>query len=377
MTLFRSRALTLTATVLPALGVTSLASEPEILSDLAPGNESLIVRGAQGNQTFVESPPGGTFLAIDPVRQSATKLLPRGIDGNVFTLDAQTVLFSYNDNRHGNELWRSDGTREGTYLVKYLVEGTQSYRPEQFVHWRGHVYFINQSWGNATPPQLWRTDGTPGGTQFILDLPTMFNAEDQTVKWGRVSALAASPDALVFIVNISSHSSGQFETLWRSDGTLAGTYRMSNVNDGTPVFASRFLVTNAGLNFFADNHSDEKDHLYFIACKDIDDPLQVWRVDCKGTQAEVVTPWFEIAAWEAQDVEFYVHADRLLLSVMDRVGTNGGIFELKKTGKKIERHRHTTMPAKSLSVSGGKLYFAGLDDQYGEEPRVMPLPQKP
>ena len=822
MTPFRSRVLTLTA-VLPALGLSSYASEPEILGDLAPGYESFTVRGKQGNLTFVESPMGGTFLATDPVRQSATKLLPRGIDGDVFSLDARTVLFGYNDNRYGNELWCSDGTREGTYLVKDLVEGTQSYGPEQFVHWRGHVYFINQSLGNATPPQLWRTDGTPGGTQFILELPTMFNAEDQTVKWGRVSALAASPDALVFIVNISSHSSGQFETLWRSDGTRAGTYRMSNVNDGTPVFASRFLMTNAGLNFFADNHSDEyayslgewrrgallrtdgtdqgtatltedlaepslalfggnvygilrdddsfylarvngdatgvepiatlipsatvmesidvkfivngadeslmiaisdlswggtlnaawqlsgsppvvvesdepyfennahtggskviftglargsnptqftglhggmvlfnsnvglvssrgtpastaplrasqstcpnctfeatasltalgrlalfsdeqtatlwrsdgtaegtrivrptpgttnrnalnwiaaqnsttglllttepknvllnessyvttllrskgseqstslvktfedsfsaqepparhlgavyfsaadgkngeelwrsdgtaagtwmvkdivsgadsssprhltsagrnlyftfygenqslflgrtragtkevtrvaafsqrapapsaftavkesvyfrlgrdlyrsngqpgdlqhvgrfdysvkalydseksdwpaamtafKDHLYFIARKGIDDPLQVWRVDCKATQAEVVTPSFEVAAWEAQDVEFYVYADRLFLGIMDRVGANGGIFELKKNGKNVEWYRHTSMPAKSLSISGGKLYFAGLDDQYGEEPRVMPLPQKP
>lgn len=398
MSLFGCRVLALTAAVLSALGVTSFASEPEILGDLAPGNDYFSVRGVQADRTYVESPTGGTFLAIDHASQSATKLLPSGIDGNVFSLDAQTVLFSYNDNNHGNELWRSNGTREGTYLLKDLVEGPEIDQPKKFARWREYVYFISQSWGNTTPPKLWRTDGTPSGTQFVLDLLATFDAEDQTVKWGQVSSFTASSNALIFIVSIASESSGRFETLWRSDGTLAGTKRMVNAADGTPVFASRFLPTNGDLSFFADNHSDEyaygigdwrrgalvrtdgTDQGTITLTEDLAHPSLVTfagnvycilrdaagvylaRVDEGGTKVEQgATLLAPAAIMESIDVKFVVKGDSLMIAVSDLSwgGTFNATWQMSGSPPVVVE-RDARYFENNSDSAGSETIFAGL-----------------
>jgi ELWxxDGT repeat protein len=82
---------------------------------------------------------------------------PIGTDG--------TLLFSAGDITHGVELWRTDGTEEGTALVKDINPGPSFSYPDAFLEVDGMVLF---SAGDCTHGrELWRSDGTEEGTEQV------------------------------------------------------------------------------------------------------------------------------------------------------------------------------------------------------------------
>ncbi|MEM9823706.1 MAG: T9SS type A sorting domain-containing protein, partial [Bacteroidota bacterium] len=89
--------------------------------------------------------------------------------GTVFTpLNDSILLFVDRDTVNGHELWRTNGTEEGTYMVKNILP-----EPSNFVHISrittvdGIAYF--KAGDSNTGERLWRTDGTEQGTYSISD----------------------------------------------------------------------------------------------------------------------------------------------------------------------------------------------------------------
>lgn len=261
------------------------------------------------------------------------------------------VFFMGNNSQHGNELWRTDGSESGTYMVKDLVPGNAEVTIENITSARHHVYFTYADGGRI---HLAKSRGSANDTMRVVTLPADINA---------IQDVTSVNNSLFF-------RSGR--DLYRSTGQMGNLRRLGQFAYSSYASYIDTVTTDwpAAMTAFGN-------HLYFIARKGVDDPLHVWRADCRKNQSEIVTPNFKVHALGAQDVGFHVHRDRLFLTVMDRLDRNGGIFELRTSGKNVEWVRHTSMSAKELRVAGNKMYFAGLDDQYGEEPRVMPLPRKP
>ena len=84
-----------------------------------------------------------------------------------------STYFEGNDAAHGFELWRTDGTAAGTRLVKDInptVIGAQAYHsfPQSFMVFNGALLFVARD-SNAGPAGLWRTDGTEAGTVKLTD----------------------------------------------------------------------------------------------------------------------------------------------------------------------------------------------------------------
>ncbi|MEP2770607.1 MAG: ELWxxDGT repeat protein [Fulvivirga sp.] len=80
------------------------------------------------------------------------------------------VFFSAYDNINGSELWKSDGTAEGTRILKD-IKPNKNYNngsnPREFTVFDNQIYFIASDDGNSS--DLWKTDGTHEGTIKVLE----------------------------------------------------------------------------------------------------------------------------------------------------------------------------------------------------------------
>ncbi|ABU56234.1 MULTISPECIES: ELWxxDGT repeat protein [Roseiflexus] len=74
-------------------------------------------------------------------------------------------FFIANDGIHGPELWRSDGTTDGTRLVKDIRPGVDGADLSRF-HVVGDVLFFVANDG-VHGHELWRSDGTTDGTFMV------------------------------------------------------------------------------------------------------------------------------------------------------------------------------------------------------------------
>lgn len=113
---------------------------------------------------------------------------------------------------HGSELWRTDGTANGTYRLTDLRPGPGSSNPHDLTLVGNQVYF---SIGNpSSRNELWRTDGTVAGTVPVRD-------SGGEVIDGFIESLQA--------INDSQLTFDRFSDLWLTDGTAAGTTQLTEL----------------------------------------------------------------------------------------------------------------------------------------------------
>ena len=65
-------------------------------------------------------------------------------------------------------LWKTDGTAEGTSVMKMRDISGASFTPEGFTPFNGMLYFNTEDAVNGR--RLWKTDGTDAGTVLVKTL---------------------------------------------------------------------------------------------------------------------------------------------------------------------------------------------------------------
>ena len=83
-------------------------------------------------------------------------------------MNGELFFSATDDSIHGNELWKTDGTEEGTTMVKDIRDGSDSSNPYGFTEFNGELYFVADDGVHGF--ELWKTDGTGIGTILVADI---------------------------------------------------------------------------------------------------------------------------------------------------------------------------------------------------------------
>lgn len=122
-------------------------------------------------------------------------------------------FFSANDSMHGNSLWRSDGTRPGTRVVKSFDTGGAHEQPRGLLNAAGTLYFC--AYEAASGWELWKSDGTEAGTTMVTEI----NPGSADGVSDVYCQLAYRAGTIFFAGNDPTNG----WALWKSDGTAANT----------------------------------------------------------------------------------------------------------------------------------------------------------
>lgn len=158
----------------------------------------------------------------------------------------------------GNELYKTDGTEAGTILLKDVRTGNSSgldsyasnNNTEVFIEFNGELYFRGSTNSSI---ELWKTDGTPNGTVSVKNFEGTQTGAPIYVSNGDQNYLGVVfNNEMYFSVN----RSGSGSELWKTDGTTAGTVL---VKDGYGVAISNLIVFDNQLFFTAGESATGKE----------------------------------------------------------------------------------------------------------------------
>ena len=200
-----------------------------------------------GNKSIGIYKSDGTSAGTSPLFYSGSEpWFPGAADSNLY--------YSASSSTYGEELWKTDGTIDGTGMVKDLTSGVGNSSL-----WAGtaigNIYYFSTVSSYTDPvktTKLWRTDGSANGT-FVLQSFTneSYGITNLTVDGGR----------FFFAANDGVHGL----ELWKSNGSSTGTVMVKDLAPGTKSGISGSAITAAnGLAFFS---------------AEVDGQLALWRSD--------------------------------------------------------------------------------------------------
>jgi ELWxxDGT repeat protein len=286
------------------------------------------------------------------------------------------LMFKASDGVYGSELWKTDGTEEGTvmlkdvapgfastYLYGYVVIDDTAFFPSNGSLWRtdgtedatvivrenisvsGQIINYNGTaifrgiYGD-TGSELWRSDGTEAGTVMIKDIRS-----DGGSYPNHMSVLN---DVVIFSANDGVNGT----ELWKTDGTEVGTVMIRDINPVGSSYPSDFAVFNDIVVFTADN-GEGKD---------------LWRSDGTEAGTKLVKSINDSGnTWMSYEVVmgdflFFVSYESVHGSEIWKTdGTTAGtelLRDINSSGCALPRQ---------LTPINGTLFFAATDSENGRE----------
>ena len=157
------------------------------------------------------------------------------------------VFYPYDDSVHGSELWKMDGATDGTALVKDITPNPNIGTPLQLLFALNNLLIFMDGY---YPPVLYRSDGTDAGT-----FPISNSGAGGVVQAG---------NQLFFAIQ---------DQLWTSDGTT--TQLVKDVSPDTSYHCCMSLFYSAGTVYF---DADNADHT----------AIDLWKSDGTGPGTQIV-----------------------------------------------------------------------------------------
>lgn len=216
-------------------GAAGADEQVSLVRDITPGPESSFLNrfGVLGD-TFLfsaQGPEGSSNLwRTDGTADGTTILKEGGTSGGV-SFQGQLYFLALNGNVDpatrfsGRDLWRTDGTVAGTEVVQGFGNGSAN----QLVVANGGLFFTVRLAGSRFATEIWRSDGTAAGTQQLDIGGSLFT---------RPTELLGATSQLFF----RATDQNGIQNLFRTDGTDAGTRQLTQSQQDPPVGYSPIVV---------------------------------------------------------------------------------------------------------------------------------------
>lgn len=186
-----------------------------------------------------------------------------------------TLFFDATDGVTGHELWRLDSA--GASRVKDINSGPNGSFPNSLVNVNGMLLFSAFRSGNSG---LWRSDGTESGTFLVSDrIASSTNALGQQVTQTGHIWETVNVNGTLFFTSAAVSNSSSARSLWRSDGTAAGTVLLKQLNSIGPAGD----LTNMGGTLFFRASGQTNGH---------DSALGLWKSDGTSQGTVLVSELF-------------------------------------------------------------------------------------
>jgi ELWxxDGT repeat protein len=162
-----------------------------------------------------------------------------------------------------DKLWRSDGTKAGTFKVTNLFgcNVNQGVCAKSFTDVGGTLFFVAPRWTYSGPngeyqqvsTEVWKSNGTAAGTAQVKVMPPYGPFYEP-------GPCPAEPKYCAnYVVGASAALEGQYYFsgpdgyLWQSDGTADGTKRACAAQDPCPQYPRHFTVSDSSLYVTGDD----------------------------------------------------------------------------------------------------------------------------
>ncbi|HBC56479.1 MAG TPA: hypothetical protein DCZ03_04870, partial [Gammaproteobacteria bacterium] len=279
----------------------------------------------------------------------------------LFTTKGDSLYFAATDADRGYNLWITDGTAVGTILLQKIWTGENTVlmldsKSKPFAMLNSELYFSSN--GGESGWELWKSDGTPAGTSLVKDINT--GSLDSFPYW-----MTTMGDDLYFTAKESNTGT----ELWKSDGSTEGTSLVKDIRPGSES-SSPSIIGTTGFEIYIDSN---------IWADDGNIESSLWKSD--GTEAGTtyvksvrafrgMDPFTSIPT----EYEYTVMGNILYFSGNDSIhgvelwrsdGTDEGTF-LVKDITPIEPYTIQSVPTQ-LTTIGHNFYFIVNDGMYGEE----------
>ena len=309
------------------------------------------------------------------------------------------LYFTADDGIHGSELWRSDGTVGGTYMV---IDLTPPMCPtcenmdtdiSELVAGDSKLFFASPLQTAGVPDlikELFVSDGTESGTTLVKDIfdcPT--NTGEVMINYDGVNSLRAIPgsslgpfgqDKVVFSAFDCSTTAWTCygEEPWISDGTEAGTMEVDNLRIGdTPMSTpDGFGVIIDAVGSQPRNFFQSGNEIYFTADDNVTG-REVWKFNILqlSNGANMIKD-INLGSADSflldSELEFIELGDSILFPANNGIvgnelwKTNGSI-EGTTLLKNIAINETSSNPSQFTLVGGDTIFFTANDGIHGTE----------
>lgn len=308
--------------------------------------------GTHGSELWTSDGTAAGMRMVTDIRSGGASAFPAEL-----TAVGRDVYFRANDGVHGVALWKSDGTSGGTTLVKDFIPGSfdpptpYSQAPEHLTAVGNELFLTSRQGGFNIG--LWKTDGTPEGTVLLkndlIDNPhsgfiTNLEAAGKTLFFNtgfalwksdgtpegtqKVKSFASIPETnpnnltavgndLFFTANDGVHG----RELWFSDGTTDGTHLVKDITPGSGSSAVSNLTALG-------------QELFFTAGVD-HGPLDLWMSDGTAAGTHRVKDVASNDGWSSP-ADLSVVDNRLFFSATD-LQQNRVLFAVDAGGSNVTR----------------------------------------